>query len=149
MDDHAILRQSLRQYFADEPDLRVEAEAGSGREAIELVRTKEVDVLIMDISMPEQSGMDALAMVRAMAPDVGILVFTMFPEEQYALPLLKQGVDGFLNKEADPEEILKAVRTIASGHPYFSDKVAQLLAQSLSTPTDTLRSKLRFGHEEL
>ena len=85
VDDHAIVRAGLRQFFSDHVDLRVVGEAGSGREAIDLIRAEEIDVLIMDLAMPGQSGLDALAMIRAKAPDMGILILSGYPEEQYAL----------------------------------------------------------------
>ena len=91
VDDHAIVRAGLRQFFSDHVDLRVVGEAGSGREAIDLIRAEEIDVLIMDLAMPGQSGLDALAMIRAKAPDMGILILSGYPEEQYALNLIRQG----------------------------------------------------------
>lgn len=87
VDDHAIVRSGLRQFFSEHVDLRVVGEAGTGREAIELVRTTELDVLVMDLSMPGQSGIDALAMIRAKAPDVGILILSGYPEEHYAIAI--------------------------------------------------------------
>ena len=76
VDDHAIVRAGLKQFLSEQVDLRVEGEAGNGREAIDLVRTTELDVLIMDLAMPGQSGLDALAMIRAKAPDLGILILS-------------------------------------------------------------------------
>ena len=97
VDDHAIVRSGLRQFFSEHVDLRVAGEAASGREAIELVRTTELDVLVMDLSMPGQSGIDALAMIRAKAPDVGILILSGYPEEHYAMNLIRQGSSVYLN----------------------------------------------------
>ena len=95
-------------------------EAASGREAIDLVRTTEIDVLVMDLSMPGQSGIDALAMIRAKAPDVGILILSGYPEEHYAMNLIRQGASGYLNKECDPMEIVNAIRTISLGRRYIT-----------------------------
>jgi len=111
VDDHAIVRAGLKQFLSEQVDLRVEGEAGNGREAIDLVRTTELDVLCMDLSMPGQSGIDALAMIRAKAPDVGILILSGYPEEHYAMNLIRQGASGYLNKECDPEEIATAIRS--------------------------------------
>ena len=83
VDDHAIVRSGLRDFFSQHVDLRVVGEAASGREAIDLVRNHEIDVLVMDLSMPGQSGIDAIAMVRAKAPDTGILILSGYPEEHY------------------------------------------------------------------
>jgi DNA-binding NarL/FixJ family response regulator len=132
VDDHAIVRSGLRQFLSEMVDMRVVGEAASGREAIDLVRTTEMDVLIMDLSMPGQSGIDALAMIRAKAPDVGILILSGYPEEQYAVNLIRQGASGYLNKECEPMEIVNAIRTISLGHRYISPSVAELIAQQLN-----------------
>ena len=128
VDDHAIVRAGLKQFLSEQVDLRVEGEAGNGREAIDLVRTTELDVLIMDLAMPGQSGLDALAMIRAKAPDLGILILSGYPEEQYAINLIRQGASGYLNKECDPAEIVDAVRTIA---------LAELARRSATCPGRT------------
>jgi two-component system invasion response regulator UvrY len=132
VDDHAIVRAGLKQFLSEMVDLRVVGEASSGREAIDLVRTTELDVIIMDLSMPGQSGIDALAMIRAKAPDVGILILSGYPEEQYAVNLIRQGASGYLNKECEPMEIVNAIRTIALGRRYISPSVAELIAQQLN-----------------
>ena len=132
VDDHAIVRSGLRQFLSAQVDMRVSGEASTGREAIDLVRTTELDVLLMDLSLPGQSGMDALAMIRAKAPDVGILILSGYPEEHYAVSLIKQGASGYLNKGCDPEEILRAIRTVSLGRRYISATVADLLAQQIN-----------------
>jgi two-component system, NarL family, invasion response regulator UvrY len=134
VDDHVILRSGLRNFFAQHVDLRVVGEAASGREAIELVRTTPgLDVLVMDLSMPGQSGSETVAMLRIKAPTLGILVLSGFPEEQYATNLLRQGASGYLNKQCEPDEIVQAVRTIATGSHYISPLVRELLAQQFAT----------------
>jgi DNA-binding NarL/FixJ family response regulator len=135
VDDHAIVRTGLRQFLSEHVDLRVEGEAGNGREAIDLVRNHEIDVL-MDLSMPGQSGLDALAMLRAKAPDMGILILSGYPEEHYAINLIRQGASGYLNKECEPSEIVEAIRTIALGRRYLTPAVAELLAQQLNRKDD-------------
>ena len=132
VDDHPILRNGLRQFLSEYVDLRVSGEAASGREAIDLVRTTDLDVLVMDLSMPGQSGIDALAMIRSKAPDVGILILSGYPEEQYATNLIRQGASGYLNKECEPTEIVNAIRTIALGRRYISASVAEMLANQLN-----------------
>ena len=132
VDDHAIVRAGLKQFLSEMVDLRIVGEAASGREAIDLVRQTEIDVLIMDLSMPGQSGIDALAMIRAKAPDIGILILSGYPEEQYAVNLIRQGASGYLNKECEPMEIVNAIRTIALGRRYISPSVAELIAQQLN-----------------
>ena len=136
VDDHAIVRSGLRQFFAEHVDLRVAGEAANGREAIDLVRQHSIDVLVMDLSMPGQSGLDAMAMLRAKAPDMGILILSGYPEEHYAINLIRQGASGYLNKECDPAEIVEAIRTIAQGRRYLTPAVAELLAQQLHRKDD-------------
>ena len=143
VDDHAIVRAGLKQFFAEQVDLRVIGEAASGREVIDLVRNEPMDVLVMDLSMPGQSGMDALGMIRAKAPDLGVLILSGYPEEHYATNLIRQGASGFLNKECEPDEIVTAIRTIATGKRYISASVADLLAQQLGKSGDGL------PHEQL
>ena len=136
VDDHAIVRTGLKDFFSQHVDLRVVGEAASGREAIDLVRSTEIDVLVMDLSMPGQSGIDAIAMIRAKAPDMGILILSGYPEEHYAMNLIRQGASGYLNKECEPMEIVDAIRTISLGRRYITPAVAELLARQLDQKND-------------
>lgn len=131
VDDHATVRAGLRQFFSEQIDFQVVAEATTGRQALDIVRKGEVDVIVMDISMPDQSGVDALAGIKARAPDLPVLILSGFPEEHYATTLLRQGASGYLNKECDPEEIIKAIRTVARGRKYITAGVAERLADGL------------------
>lgn len=128
VDDHAIVRAGLRQFLSEHVDLRVTGEANNGREALELVRGGEVDVLLMDISMPEHGGVDALQAIKTRFPDLAVLILSGFPEAQYATTLLRYGASGYLNKECAPEDIATAIRTVARGRRYVSAAVAELLA---------------------
>ena len=136
VDDHAMVRAGLKQYFADEVDFRVVAEASNGREALDIVRQGEVDVILLDISMPGQSGVDTLAAIRARAPDLPVLILSGFAEEHYATTLLRQGASGYLNKDCDPQDISKAIRTVFRGRKYITAGVAERLADSLATGGD-------------
>jgi len=131
VDDHAIVRAGLRQFFADEVDFTVVAEAANGREALDIVRQGGVDVVLLDISMPDQSGVDALLAIRARAPDLPVLILSGFPEAHFATTLLRQGASGYLNKDCDPQEIVKAIRTVYRGRKYISAFVAEQLAEGL------------------
>ena len=126
-----MVRAGLRQFFADQIDFTVVAEAATGRQALDIVRKGEVDVILMDISMPDQSGVDALAAIKARAPDLPVLILSGFPEEHYATTLLRQGASGYLNKECDPDEIANAIRLVARGRRYISPAVAEQLADSV------------------
>ena len=138
VDDHAMVRAGLRQFFTDEIDFAVVAEAVNGREALEIVRNVEIDVILMDISMPDQSGVEALVAIKARAPHLPVLILSGFPEEHYATLLLRQGASGYLNKECDPEEIIKAIRTVHRGRKYITAGVAERLAEGLSGDSDKL-----------
>ena len=138
VDDHAIVRAGLKQFFSEQVDLRVTGEASNGSEALDLVRKNEVDVLVMDLSMPDQSGVDALIAIKARRPDMPVLILSGFPESHYATTLLRQGASGYLNKECDPEEIVKAIRTVRLGRRYITSAVAELLADGLGKDPDKL-----------
>jgi two-component system invasion response regulator UvrY len=132
VDDHAMVRAGLRQFFADQADFVVVAEAANGGEALDIVRKAEVDVMVMDIAMPDQSGVDALAAIKLRAPELPVLILSGFPEQHYAITLLRQGASGYLNKDCDPEDIVKAIRTLARGRKYITAGVAERLAEGLS-----------------
>ncbi len=143
VDDHAMVRAGLRQFFADEVDFRVVAEASNGRDALDIVRQGEIDVIVMDISMPGQSGVDTLAAIRARAPDLPVLILSGFAEEHYATTLLRHGASGYLNKDCDPAEIVRAIRTVFRGRKYITAGVAERLAEGLSGGGD------KPAHEQL
>jgi len=143
VDDHVIVRTGLRQYLSEQIDLRVTGEAANGREALELVRRGDVDVLVMDLAMPEHGGVDALAAIRARAPKLPVLILSGFPEAHYASTLLRQGASGYLNKECDPQDIVDAIRIVAQGRKYVSPAVAELLAEGLGADPGKL------PHEQL
>ena len=132
IDDHAIVRAGLRQFFADQSDFVVVAEAANGRQALDIVRKAETDVIVLDISLPDQSGVEALAAIKARAPALPVLILSGFPEERYATALLRQGASGYLNKDCDPEEIVKAIRTVYCGRKYITPGVAECLADGLN-----------------
>lgn len=136
VDDHAVVRTGLRQYLADHVDLRVTGEAANGAQALELARGGEVDVLLLDISMPDQSGVDALKAIKARFPDLAVLILSGFPEAHYATNLLRLGASGYLNKECEPDEIVLAIRTVSMGRKYISQAVATLLAEGVAGGLD-------------
>lgn len=131
VDDHILVRAGLKQYLVEQVDLRVVGEASNGIEALELARGGDVDVLIMDLSMPDQSGVDALSAIKSRFPDLAVLILSGYPEQHYATHLLKLGASGYLNKECDPSEIIQAIRTVYRGRKYITAAVAELLANGL------------------
>ncbi len=131
VDDHTIVRRGLREFLSEEVDLRVTGEASNGHEALELARQGDIDVLLLDLSMPGQGGVDALQAIKARFPALPIIILSGFPEQHYAVTLIKQGASGYLNKDCDPAEIANAVRTVARGRKYVTPAVAEMLADGL------------------
>lgn len=136
VDDHSIVRQGLRNLIALEPDLAVTGEAASGLEAINLVRKHAYDVIVLDISMPDKNGVDTLHDLKHVAPDLPVLILSGYAEAQYALNLMRSGCKGYLSKDADADEIIKAIRTIANGKRYISAELAELMSEQLSHPSE-------------
>ena len=138
VDDHAIVRTGLCQFLSEQVGLRVAAEGCTGKDALEIARQGDIDVLLMDLSMPDQNGVDALAAIRARYPDLPVLILSGFPETHYATTLLRLGASGYLNKECDPDDIASAIRTVALGRRYITPQVAELLADSVLGTGDQL-----------
>jgi two-component system, NarL family, invasion response regulator UvrY len=143
VDDHPLVRVGLRQFLSEHVDMRVVAECTNAREAMDVVRQEAADVILLDISMPGQSGVDALQAIRARAPKLAVLILSSFPEEHYAVTLLRQGASGYLAKDCEPEEIARAIRTVALGRRYVTASMAERLAGGLAGPLD------RAAHEQL
>jgi DNA-binding NarL/FixJ family response regulator len=136
VDDHAIVRAGLRQFLSEQADFRITGEACNGRETLDIVRRKDADVILLDLSMPDQSGIELLAAIKAREPDLPVLILSGFPETHYATALLRQGAAGYLNKECDPEEIVTAIRTVCRGRKYITPAVGELLAEGLASNAD-------------
>jgi len=149
VDDHALVRAGLRQYFAEQADFQVVGEAASGREAMALLREGGLDVMLLDIGMPEQSGVDTLVAVKARAPELPVLILSGFAESQYATTLLRQGASGYLGKDCDPDEIVKAIRTVCRGRKYISAGVAEQLAEELGDKHADQPAHLQLSEREL
>jgi DNA-binding NarL/FixJ family response regulator len=142
-DDHAVVRQGLRQILAAVPELSEIAEAVDGDETLSRVRAEAWDLLVLDMSMPGRSGLDILKEVRRERPTTPVLVLSMHPEDQFAVRLLKAGAAGYLNKESAPDELVAAVRKVLTGGKYVSAALAEKLAFNLDQDSD------RPAHEVL
>jgi DNA-binding NarL/FixJ family response regulator len=142
VDDHAIVREGMKQVLAEEANVLV-GEASTAREAMRRVRTEPWDVVVLDINLPDRSGLEVLDEIKALRPTPRVLVLTVFGEEIYAVRVLKAGADGFLTKESVPEELLKAVHKVASGERYLTRSLAEKLAWRFSVGTEA------GGHEAL
>jgi DNA-binding NarL/FixJ family response regulator len=142
-DDHTLIRQGLRKLFEAEGDLRVAGEAAVVAEVFDLLSSTKVDLLILDINMPGRSGIEALQDLRTRFPGVRVLILSMYPEETAAVRVLKAGASGYVSKDAAPEELLKAIRKVASGERYVSQSLADRLAEEIVTPhTNKLHESL-------
>jgi len=127
-DDHAIVREGLKRIVAEAPALQIEAEASDGNEVVRLVRERDFDVLVLDLSMPGRSGMELIKLVKSEKPKLRVLVLSMHQETQYAVRAIKSGASGYLTKESAPELLVQAIQKIASGGAYISAEVAEQLA---------------------
>ncbi|MCG2578694.1 response regulator transcription factor [Dechloromonas sp. XY25] len=128
VDDHEIVRAGFREMLADESGIAIAFEAASGEEALARLPGSACDVLLLDLALPGQSGVDVLRTLRQHHVDLRVLVLTGYPEERYALTMIRHGADGYLSKECGQAELLQAVRTVAQGRRYLSPYVAELLA---------------------
>ena len=130
-DDHPIVRQGLKQIISEYPDMTVADEAGNGKEVLSKVAKKDYDIVLLDISMPGRNGLDILKELKTKKPKLPVLVLSIYPEDQYAVRVLKLGAAGYLTKESVPEELVAAIRKVARGRKYVSNYLAEKLASDL------------------
>lgn len=137
-DDHAIVRQGLRQILSETDDLLIAGEAGDGAEALQLARQRSWDVFLLDVSMPNRNGIDTLKQLKKEFPRLPVLILSMHPEEHYAVRALKAGAAGYLTKQSAPEQLVTAIRQVAAGKKYVSPAVALQLAEAIADDVDKL-----------
>jgi DNA-binding NarL/FixJ family response regulator len=128
-DDHAIIRDGLKQIFSDTDDIIVAGEAANGHEVMVKIRQREWDALLLDMSMPGRNGFDLIRQIKAEKPSLPILVLSMHGEEQYALRALRAGASGYLTKESDSELLSAVIRKVAAGGVYVSAELAEQMAR--------------------
>ena len=139
-DDHPIVRQGLRVALGAQDDLELVGEASNGAEAVEVARRLEPDVMIMDLQMPVMDGISAIEEITEENEDACILVLTSFPDDNNVFSAIKAGAMGFLLKEAPPEDLLEAIRTVNSGEAALHPTIARKLIQEVKAPTETRSS---------
>jgi two-component system invasion response regulator UvrY len=127
VDDHAVVRAGIQHFLADIPDMQVADEAASAAETIRKIRAIDVDIVVLDIAMPDQSGAEVLRQIKREKPNLPVLILSMHPENRFAIQVLRCGASGYVQKEALATELVDAIRTIARGHKYISHAVAELL----------------------
>jgi DNA-binding NarL/FixJ family response regulator len=133
-DDHAVVREGLRAVLGSEPDMEVVGEAATGKEVIERATELGPDVILMDIQMPGINGIEATRRILDASPKVGVVVLTMFEDDESVFSAMRAGARGYVLKGAHPSEILKVLRAVAGGEAYFGPEIARRLVDFFSTP---------------
>jgi DNA-binding NarL/FixJ family response regulator len=136
VDDHALIREGVKNLLSTISDIKIVGETANPYEVSELIKKIKCDVLVLDLSMPGKSGLDVLKEIKSTSPNTKILIMTMLPEDQFAKRTLKAGASGYLTKESAPDELITAIRRIASGRKYVSQSLAEKLAQDLDDTSD-------------
>lgn len=145
-DDHALIREGMRRIVSHEEDIKVIGESGTAKEAIHFVRDQGCDVLVLDINLPDKDGLDALKDIKIFKPDQAVLILSMHPEERYATRAFRSGAAGYVAKDTAADEIVSAIRKVASGGKYVSPSLAEKLATELDdlvkkTPVEQLSDR--------
>lgn len=147
VEDHGIVREGLKRILADYPDFTVGGEASSGEEALNMVTQNSYDVVVLDLSMPGRGGMEALAQLKVICPELPVLVLSMHAEEQYALRCLQAGASGYIMKERPPTELMVALRKVTDGGRYVTPSLAERLAVHV-TAGSVDQPHSRLSHRE-
>jgi DNA-binding NarL/FixJ family response regulator len=137
VDDHPIVRAGLKQIIAEESDMAVPGEARSAQEALELARKEEWDVVVLDIGLPGQSGLETLKELKRSWPTLPVLILSVYPEDQFAVRSLRAGAAGYMTKESAPEELVLAIRKVVSGGKHITQAVAERLALQIERDSGT------------
>lgn len=130
-DDHAVVRRGIMQILAEAPDIRVAAQAGTGGEALQALLKGDFEAVVLDISLPDMSGMEVLKQMLALKPDLRVLILSIHSEQEYALRALRTGALGYLTKDSLPNELISAIRQVARGERYITHSLAQNMAAEL------------------
>ena len=135
-DDHAIVRQGLKQILSETDDIKVTGEAETGFQAVKIARQQDFDVMLLDISLPDRNGIEILKQVKKDNPNIAVLMLSMHNEHEFAIRALKAGASGYLNKQSAPAQLVVAIRQVAMGDKYVSPVVAQELANIVNSDLD-------------
>ena len=148
-DDHAIVRQGLRQILSETEDLVVAGEADDGAEALQLARNQQWDVFLLDVAMPNRNGIDTLKQLKKEFPRLPVLMLSMHPEDQYAVRAIQAGAAGYLTKQSAPAELVEAIRKVARGEKYISQTLATKLAEVIAGGNRPALEKLSDREHEV
>ena len=136
IDDHDIMREGLKQILGETDLIEVVAEGGDGVAAVQLASLHQADVMLLDISLPDRSGIDAIKLVRKQNSQIAVLMLSMYREDQYAVRSLKAGAAGYLSKMNASAELITAIETVAKGKKYINQGVALALAEQVNAEED-------------
>lgn len=136
VDDHAVVRAGIHYFLDSLPDMEIAGEAATAQEAMRLIRSQDWDIVLLDIAMPDKSGVDVLKQIKREKPNLPVLMLSMHPENRYAVQILRSGASGYVQKEALATELVNAIQTILKGHKYISPVVADLLTSDLKIQED-------------
>jgi len=135
-DDHTMFREGLKHILAEYPDLVVTDEANNGQEVLDKIWKNNYDVVLLDITMPGMTGLEALKQLKNDRPKLPVLILSMHPEEQYAVRVLRAGASGYLTKESAPDELITAIRKISQGRKYITPSLAERLASEFEADSE-------------
>lgn len=130
-DDHAVVRQGLKHIISRDPDIEVVGEAENGNEVLEKVKELDIDVILMDIEMPEKNGMETLIHLKTSNPNLPVVILSIFAEEQYGLRLIQSGASSYLSKTCPPNQLLEAIHKVADGGKYITSSLGELLVKKM------------------
>lgn len=135
VDDHGIVRVGIRSLLEGQPDISVVGEAAGGEEAVKKARQLHPELVLMDIAMPGMNGIEATRRIKKEFPDINVLVLTMHDDEEFFFPVLRAGASGYILKEAEPQELLYAIRMVRKGQAFLSPAVARAVLEGFVTAT--------------
>ncbi len=146
-DDHQIVRDGLSQILGLYTDINVIKAVSTGESLIKELKNTQPEVLLLDISLPGRSGLEVLKQVKLLYPDIAVLILSMYPEDQFAIRMLKAGASSYLNKDTAPDTLVEAIRTIAIGGEYISKEVTNLLVGEVLRENEVLPHKILSDRE--
>ncbi len=135
-DDHSLIREGLKKLLKDEMDIKVAGEAGNAKDTMEFVLKNNLDVLVLDINLPDKSGLDLLKELKEFKPELRVLILSMHPEDRFAMRVLRAGAYGYVTKESAGEELVKAIRKVHNGGKYVSAALAEKLVFEIQSGND-------------